>query len=263
LRPASACRKGAAAWAQCLPANIPHLPGFISPTHFPPPLSTNIMGRPTRPVASRLATGRGSSSLVGTTAPDVRANGVQRTLGDDISYVLSRWPAECQPTHGEPLGSAGGLSGARFWRLTTPRGRLVLRRWPLEHPSEDALRWIHAVVNHAAQHGLAILPVPAMTSDGGSFVRHAGHLWELAPWLPGLADYEPQRRPAKLRAALAALAQFHVATGDFSEKGKGGGRKAERRHGQSPGIARRLARLRELDSAGIGRLSRAIGGPVR
>ncbi|HND56387.1 MAG TPA: phosphotransferase, partial [Pirellulaceae bacterium] len=37
-----------------------------------------------------------------------------------------------------------------------------------------------------------------------------GHRWEAAPWLPGTADYEVDPRPERLRAAMRALAEFHV-----------------------------------------------------
>lgn len=175
------------------------------------------------------------------------------------------------------------MSGARFWRLATPRGPLVLRRWPPEHPDEAGLQWIHAVIRHAVGQGLALLPVPATTTDGRSCVRHAGHLWELAPWLPGTADYEPERRPEKLRAALIAVAKFHIATADFGSPSSdcllsvgrqapqlsdtllSVGRQAEStaasaspRTAPSPAILRRLARLRDLAATGIGQLSAAV-----
>jgi hypothetical protein len=38
-----------------------------------------------------------------------------------------------------------------------------------------------------------------------TFLSHEGHLWELAPWLPGAADYEKSPRVEKLRAAMSAL----------------------------------------------------------
>src|SRR3990172_7008518 len=97
-----------------------------------------------------------------------------QTSMDDVAAILRCFPSNCQPTRVEPLGSVGGLSGAQFWRLVAPRGALGLRRWPIEHPTPDGLEFIHAVLRHAAQRGLQVLPVPIAATDGSTIVRHAG-----------------------------------------------------------------------------------------
>lgn len=134
---------------------------------------------------------------------------------DDLNPVLSKYPPDCQPTSVESLGSAGGMSGAQFWRVATPRGLMALRRWPREHPTPERLRYIHAVLQHAADHGFGALPLPVTTSAGGTFVTHAGFLWELAPWMPGTADYSREPSMDKFRAAVRTLAQFHLAMATF------------------------------------------------
>ncbi|MCI0492445.1 MAG: phosphotransferase [Planctomycetes bacterium] len=191
----------------------------------------------------------------------------------DVSFILSRYPEDCQPLHVEPLGSAGGMSGAVFWRITARRGLLALRQWPAEHPTANRLHFIHAVLQHAAARGIQFLPVPIATSDRHSFVLHGGHLWELAKWMPGAADYLQTPNPTKLQRTFTALARFHVATADF-DRGRAGvlgvGHLADPAPqataspvlgigiGASPGIARRLAALRGLSSDETARLSRAI-----
>jgi Ser/Thr protein kinase RdoA (MazF antagonist) len=164
-----------------------------------------------------------------------------------LHAILSRYPADCRPSHIEPLGAAGGMSGAAFWRITAPRGWLALRRWPTEHPTPERLDFIHSVLRHAYQRGIDFIPVPLTTTDGKTFIQHHGHLWELAPWMPGTADYEQSPSHPKLRAALTALAQIHVATADFTP-----------RRAPSPNVASRLARLTELARGGTQELSRAI-----
>ncbi len=176
----------------------------------------------------------------------------------DIYAVLRNYPTDCQTLRIEPLGSAGGLSGAQFWRITAegvvrkspdpaqPR-TLILRRWPAEHPSPERLQFIHAVLRHAAARGCDFLPLPVTTRDGQSFVQHAGHLWELAPWLPGTADYDRSPRLEKLRAAMRALAQFHNATADFPLDSI-----------FPPAPSRHLTRLRELSPAQLNHLSRSL-----
>jgi Ser/Thr protein kinase RdoA (MazF antagonist) len=167
----------------------------------------------------------------------------------DIDPILSHYAADCRFVRIESLGNARGMSGAQFWRLATPRGSLVLRRWPAEHPTPDRLRFIHSVLNHAARNGVRFVPAPIETRDSRTFVEHDGQLWELAPWLAGVADYKDSPSDKKLRAAMSALAQFHVATADF---------KPASRPSAAPAITRRLARLRELSAGGIDELARSI-----
>ncbi len=170
----------------------------------------------------------------------------------NVLAVLSNYPPDCQPASVEPLGSAGGMSGAQFWRIHAPRGEFALRRWPIEHPAPDQLRFIHAVLRHAATNGCDFLPVPATTRSGETFIRHADQLWELTPWMPGTADYETSPSVEKLRAAMHALARFHNAVAGFpasAAPGSAGGSNAIQRH---------LARLRELSPNRISELATAI-----
>jgi homoserine kinase type II len=170
---------------------------------------------------------------------------------NEVQSLLAAYPADCQPTRIEPLGSAGGMSGAQFWRLATPRGLLLFRRWPAEFPPPKRLRFIHAVIRHAAARGCDFLPVPVTTQGGDSFVEHAGYLCELAPWMPGVADYCDQPSLEKLRAAMRALARFHTAAADY---------RCEPFEGinTSPAPVRHQSRLRDLTPARIRELSDAV-----
>jgi Ser/Thr protein kinase RdoA (MazF antagonist) len=170
----------------------------------------------------------------------------------EIHEILQHYPPNCQPTRVARLGFAGGMSGAQFWRLTAPRGELALRRWPTEHPAPQRLRFIHAVLAHAESRGITCLPLPITTRKGQSFVEHAGHLWEIAPWMPGRADYERAPSDAKLCAAMTNLAQIHLALADFPIDA------TRQAAGAPPSVMRRLARLRELSSGGLQQLSGAV-----
>lgn len=171
----------------------------------------------------------------------------------ELQPILTAYPDEFQPAQIEPLGSAGGMSGAQFWRLTAPRGALVLRRWPAEFPPPDRLQFIHGVLRHAAARGCMFLPVPVTTRQGESFVSHAGHLWELAPWMPGEADYCDQPSVEKLRSAMRVLARFHNAVADFDCK-------PFECVNTSSAPVRHLSRLRGLTPVRIRELSDAISG---
>jgi Ser/Thr protein kinase RdoA (MazF antagonist) len=170
--------------------------------------------------------------------------------------ILKYYPFDCQPSQFEPLGNAGGMSGAQFWRIAAPRGTLILRRWPQEHPNPDRLRFIYAVLEHAAQRDITFLPVPIRATTGESFIQNGGHLWELAPWMPGAADYERSPTIEKLRSAMRALAHVHIAISDIEVVA------SPRLAGQTPAVARRLKLLQELQSGGTTKLSTAITNPT-
>ena len=198
-----------------------------------------------------------------TIRPNLAAGLIPRnSVMQQVRSVLNYYPLDFQPLQIELLGSAGGMSGAQFWRVAVVRGSLdpaladpapaalCLRRWPPEHPTPERLRFIHAVLAHAARNGITFLPVPLRAVGGESFVQHAGHLWELAPWMPGAADFDRAPTSTRLQAAMQALAQFHVAVRDF---------KAPRPLGSAASaISRRLTMLRQLLAGGSDDLSRAI-----
>lgn len=172
----------------------------------------------------------------------------------DLRAVLAAWPADCQPGDIELLGGAGGFSGARFWRLDTPRGRLCLRCWPPEHPTPERLEYIQAVLWHVHQEGFKLVPVPLETGRHAGYVCHAGHLWELAPWMPGAADFRNSPSTVRLRAAMTALAEFHRAAESFPP--------ADGNPQPSPGIEERRRKLQALLAGGFAELQAAVSrGP--
>ncbi|HJN64650.1 MAG TPA: phosphotransferase [Pirellulales bacterium] len=141
------------------------------------------------------------------------------TVSDILEPVLSKFPSDCTPQHIEPLGNAGGFSGACFWRLSSLRGPLCLRRWPVPHPTTGRLALIHSMLQHADSRGFQKVPVPIRPhpENEATFIHHAGHLWEISPWLPGKANYAECPSHERLRSSMQALARFHVASADFPE----------------------------------------------
>jgi homoserine kinase type II len=171
----------------------------------------------------------------------------------ELEAIVRQYPAEIQHGRVEPLGGAGGMSGAQFWRVRAPAGEFVVRRWPIEHPTEERLRFIHDVVFHAAERGATFLAVPMKTTRGESYLVRDGHLWEVARWLPGAADYEKSPSDARLQSAMRALATFHDAVRDYPME------TARSAVGPSA-VARHLARLRELSQNGAAELNRTLEG---
>ena len=150
--------------------------------------------------------------------------------------VLAVYPDDCQPISVRSLGSAGGFSGARFWRVEAPCGSLCLRRWPPEHPSPETLEFIQAVLWHVAHEGFDLSPLPRESGSRGGYVCHSGHLWELSPWKPGSADFRERPSIERLRAAMIALARFHRAAASFPLPNLP--------KSPSPGIGQRMERLK-------------------
>ncbi len=147
----------------------------------------------------------------------------------------------------EPLVGAGGFSGSQLWRVTAASGVYCLRRWP-EETTAERLAFIHSYQRHLRGAGLTFIPELAATRRGESFVEQGG-LWELAAWMPGTADYRENPSPARLTAAMQAVARIHLAATAMP---------GQHRSGTSPGIAARREKLRELSAGGIERIEAAV-----
>jgi homoserine kinase type II len=164
--------------------------------------------------------------------------------------VLAVYPDDCQPISVRSLGSCGGFSGARFWRVEAPCGSLCLRRWPPEHPSAETLEFIQAVLWHVASEGFDLSPLPRETGSRRGYVRHDGYLWELSPWMPGKADFRERPSAKRLQAAMITLAEFHLAAASFPLP--------DLPESPSPGIGQRLARLKKWLTGELVELSRSV-----
>ncbi len=155
----------------------------------------------------------------------------------DACAVLGQFLPGPLPERIEAVGGLGGLSGARFWRFEQEGNRLLLRRWPAEGMRPERLAEIHSALRHAARHGIDCLPVPLPSVAGPTWVQHAGHLWELTPWLSGGAIDDPPLTTDQLRSGVAAVARLHQALVDFAPR--------PAMVGPPASIAKRLAKWRQ------------------
>jgi Ser/Thr protein kinase RdoA (MazF antagonist) len=131
--------------------------------------------------------------------------------------VTARVLAAYPPLHGrlEALGNHGGFSGARLWRMDTIAGLLGLRACaPAERP--EAIRQRHHLMQVARSAGLPFVPTVLRTVVGDTFVEAEGRYWELMEWLPGKADFRTSPSPARLQAAVHAVARIHLAWEPFA-----------------------------------------------
>ncbi len=110
------------------------------------------------------------------------------------------------------LGGAGGFSGAQIWKVNTSTQTWCLRRWPLSHPDRERLDWINLVLAHASSHDCPFVAAPIETKSGERFVHAGSFFWELAPWMPGIADFERDPNDRRLQGVMSGLAKFHLAS---------------------------------------------------
>jgi len=143
------------------------------------------------------------------------------------------YPGHVRPLAGlEPLGGAGGHSGARLWRYRSAAGQFVLRAWPPAGPGRTHLERVHHWLSLTADLGFT--PVPIRDNSGQSLREYDGRLWEVAPWLNGAPDCGHVPTAPHLRAAFAALAALHVRLAGLGDRGF------------SPGLIERHRSVRRL-----------------
>jgi Ser/Thr protein kinase RdoA (MazF antagonist) len=139
----------------------------------------------------------------------------------------------------EPLGNAGGFSGARIWRVRLDEHQYCLKHWPVmsreRHAALIRLIWT------AREAMLPFVPTPIPTSDGNWCVEGGTDLWDVAQWMPGVADYHSNASPARLRAACVALARLHRVWERLSAQPR-----------PCPGATRRLILARSRLAAAVG-----------
>ena len=170
----------------------------------------------------------------------------------DVTEVLRHYHDPLARGRLEPLGSAGGFSGTRLWRLVGPHETHCVRCWPDQYPDQQRLRYIHRCLRHAWSQGCRFIPVPVATRSGESFVQVAGRLWQVEPWLPGRSDYAQRATRTRLCAAMTKLAQFHIAAASLDTRSD---RKV------SPGLPERLALINQIQQGDRQQLEHRLRSP--
>jgi Ser/Thr protein kinase RdoA (MazF antagonist) len=116
----------------------------------------------------------------------------------------------------------------------------------------DRLAGLHRLLAHVRKSGVTQVAVPLDCLDGATFFESQGQIWQLEPWMPGLADFAADPSESRLSAALLCLAHWHLAAAGYI------GQKYETcwffttASAPSPGLAersRRIARWTEPECA--------------
>jgi Ser/Thr protein kinase RdoA (MazF antagonist) len=146
---------------------------------------------------------------------------------DCVRAVLAQFGVE--PIRIDSLGGHGGFSGATVWRVTAPSGNWCLKAWPLDFQVEQ-LRHAHWLMRQGRSAGLEYVPSPHDSADGSGCVTTTGHIWDLASWQPGVADFHRRPTATRLESACVALADLHRAW-----------KPAKATNGPLPAVRRRVA----------------------
>ena len=112
----------------------------------------------------------------------------------------------------EALGSAGGFSGAEFWKVTVGAIKYCVRRWPKNKPTRSQADVIYPTLEYVRRHSDLPLAFPIQTVHGKPTCREDNAHWELSRWMIGEPIMETEINDDQLRAAARALAEFHHTT---------------------------------------------------
>jgi Ser/Thr protein kinase RdoA (MazF antagonist) len=122
----------------------------------------------------------------------------------------------------------------------TPSGPCALRAMDRSSVDIHRLAGLHRLVAQVRASGLTQVAAPIAALDGATFLESVGQIWQLEQWMPGSADYSSHPSETRLRAALAALAEWHLAAAHFVPQNQEGNWFFTSRSGLSPGLARRM-----------------------
>jgi len=153
-----------------------------------------------------------------------------------VPAVCAAWFGTEPPEVGAAI--APGFSGSRLLRVRSRRGGpwFVLKAFA-EGTSRARAEWVHALVGHLCDRGLAEVPRPRPARHGNTLVADAADiLWELVPFVDGVAVTAPSMD--QVTAAVVVLARLHRAAAAFPA--------APPAIGPSPGLVRRIERARTI-----------------
>ncbi len=132
------------------------------------------------------------------------------------TMVQHHWPGQMRgPVEVAPQG--GGLGPPVVWRVTSGEGTYALRQWRVDQRAHAER--VASLLRHVDQRRRQWVAVPYPSAAGGMFGEAGGALWELAPWLPGEADFALAPSPERVASAATALAELHLALGDIPCEG--------------------------------------------
>ena len=134
---------------------------------------------------------------------------MQVASNSTAARILANYSPRIVPRRVESLGNLGGFSGAGIWRVTTDQGDFALRLWPSPGLPATRILGLHRLLDHLRRGGTLTVAAPVAANTGSTLIFWGTRHWQLEPWMPGTADFRANPSDARLRAAMAALAQWH------------------------------------------------------
>jgi Ser/Thr protein kinase RdoA (MazF antagonist) len=114
---------------------------------------------------------------------------------------------------------SGGFSGAGVFKVETAEVGCCLRRWPVGQTAAARVLAIHQLLALARERGVTGVPVPLKSDSGTTLAEVNGELWQLEPWMPGVADFLVEPSNERLKSAMVHLARFHNLVRDWVPTG--------------------------------------------
>jgi Ser/Thr protein kinase RdoA (MazF antagonist) len=161
----------------------------------------------------------------------------------DLRRILERYSTTLHPQNARLLHSAQGFSGACIWKIATSSGPCALRAMESSSVDPRRLAGLHRLVAQVRSCGVTQVGPPLSTLDGATFFESGGLTWQFEPWMPGSADFSSRPSEIRLRAALAALAEWHRAAARFAPRESETAWFFTSRSAASPGLARRAQEI--------------------
>ena len=158
-----------------------------------------------------------------------------------LSGLFELWDRRCQPLGPPEPPAEPGFSGAGVLRIETDRGALAVRSWPTPGLPRVRIEGLHRLLEHVAD--TVPVAVPLAANGGSRLVEWNSRLWQLEPWMPGVADFRLDPSPERLAEAMATLGRFHRSAREFVPRGDVAEWFGSHSAMPSPAVGERLRRL--------------------
>src|SRR5207302_4820405 len=136
----------------------------------------------------------------------------------DLRKILGRYPAPYQSETERTKPAAGGFSVSSIWKIETAAGPCALRGTTAATIDRGRLAGPHRLISHVRDFGIAQVPVPVLSIEGTTFFEEDGIVWQLEPWMSGVADFWARPGASRLASAMTCLARWHRAAARFERR---------------------------------------------
>lgn len=179
-------------------------------------------------------------------------------IPSEILAALARFSQRISIPQIDRVKQSAGFSGAGVWKIVQAHATWAVRRWPSPGLSATRIRGLHRLLEHLNRSGLNFVAAPLPCDTGETLIAVDNAWWQIEPWLAGSADFHAHPNEARLKAAMAALARWHLAAAKFVPdpdcREWFGSADAK----PSPAVAERLTKVRQITPAGLAEFLRRI-----